>query len=37
MKYLETQSKLPFWDETGMKALAVDLMAEDRGVMEAYN
>ena len=37
LKYLETQSKLPFWDETGMKELAIDLMAEDRGVMEAYN
>jgi predicted metal-binding protein len=37
LKYLEVQSKLPFWDETGMKELAADLMTEGRGVMEAYN
>ena len=37
LKYLETHSKLPFWDQTGMKDLVPDLMAEDRDVMESYN
>ncbi len=37
LKYLETHSKLPFWDQTGMKDLVPDLMAESRDVMESYN
>ena len=37
LKYLETHSKLPFWDQTGMKELVPDLMAESRDVMESYN
>jgi len=37
LKYLETHRDLPFWDEMGMKELAVHLMAEGRDVMESYN
>jgi len=37
LKYFETHSKLPFWDQTGMKDLVPDLMAESRDVMESYN
>jgi predicted metal-binding protein len=37
MKYLETHQRLPFWKESGMAALAGDLMTEAREIMEAYN
>lgn len=37
LKYLETHSKLSFWDEADMKELAGPLMAEHRDVMESYN
>ena len=37
LKYWETHNKLTHWDETGMRELAADLMAEQRDVMEAYN
>lgn len=36
-KYLNTHSKLPFWDSTEMKELAGYLMNEPRDVMESYN
>ena len=37
LKYLETHSKLLFWDEADMKVLADHLIAEPRNVMELYN
>jgi predicted metal-binding protein len=37
LKYLETHSKLSFWDETGIKGLAGPLIAEHPNVMESYN
>ena len=37
LKYLETQSKLPFWDEANTKPLLKSLLAEPREVMESYN
>lgn len=37
LKYLETHSKLSFWNEGDMKELAGPLMSEQRDVMESYN
>jgi hypothetical protein len=37
LKYLKTHDKLPFWDETDMRAVAGELLDEERQVMEAYN
>jgi len=37
LKYLETHQHLPFWEETGMAAVAGPLMDESREIMEAYN
>lgn len=37
LKYLESHSKLSFWDEEKMKELAGPLMDEQRDVMESYN
>jgi hypothetical protein len=36
MKYMEVHSRLPFWERSGMKEIAGDLMEEPRDVMEAY-
>lgn len=37
LKYMQSHSALPFWNETGMQALAASLMTEDPAVMESYN
>ncbi|MCE5248720.1 CGGC domain-containing protein [bacterium] len=37
LKYMETHSKLSFWDEADMKVLADHLIVEPRNVMELYN
>ena len=37
LKYLEAHDKLSFWKNTKMEEIAGHLMAEDRGIMEAYN
>jgi len=37
LKYLEVHKKLPYWEEMNMGALAPQLMAEDKAIMEAYN
>lgn len=37
LKYMEAHSKLPFWEQTGMKEIAAHLMTEDRNVMKAYD
>ncbi|HPE45309.1 MAG TPA: CGGC domain-containing protein [Deltaproteobacteria bacterium] len=37
LKYLTVHERLDFWDRSGMRDLAGDLMAEDREVMQAYD
>jgi len=37
LKYMETHSKLSFWDEVDMEKLAGHLMTELREIMESYN
>jgi predicted metal-binding protein len=37
LKYLEVHRRLSFWEETGMRELAGDLMDEAPEIMEAYN
>jgi predicted metal-binding protein len=37
LKYLESHRTLPFWDDAGMKELAVNLMEENPELMESYN
>ncbi len=37
MKYMEVHSRLPFWERSGMKEIAGDLMEEPPDVMEAYD
>ncbi len=37
LRYVETQDRLPFWERTGMKDLAGDLLAENRQVMASYD
>ena len=37
LKYLQTHSQLPFWEQESMKDIAGHLFAESREVMEAYN
>ncbi len=37
LKYLETHSKLSFWDEMGMREIACELMKEPREVMQQYD
>ncbi len=37
LKYLHVHERLPFWKTAGMEALAGDLLAESREIMEAYN
>jgi len=37
LKYLETHSKLPFWERSNMEEIAGHLLKEPREVMEAYN
>lgn len=37
LKYLETHSKLSFWNKAGLKDLIAPLLADDRDLMEAYN
>ncbi|MFY9725868.1 MAG: CGGC domain-containing protein [Bryobacteraceae bacterium] len=37
LKYLQTHSRLPFWEQANMQEIAGHLLAEPREVMEAYN
>jgi predicted metal-binding protein len=37
LKYLKTHERLPFWNESGMRELAGDLMDEAPKIMEEYN
>jgi predicted metal-binding protein len=37
LKYLQTHSRLPFWEQASMQDIAGHLLAESRDVMEAYN
>jgi len=37
LKYMETQARLPFWKDAGMKEIAADLMATSSTIMESYN
>jgi predicted metal-binding protein len=37
LKYLQTQSQLPFWEQTQMRETAAHLFAESSEVMESYN
>jgi predicted metal-binding protein len=36
-KYFDAHLKLSYWEKTNMKAVAGDLMKENRQIMEAYN
>ena len=37
LKYMEIHNKLNFWDDTGMKNLAGDIMNESSEIMKLYN
>ena len=37
LKYLQTHSQLPFWEQANMQDIAGYLLAESRDMMESYN